>query len=183
MNPIHTYEYSHEGNARRILIVPDEDPLDPRADGSTFGTLDLAHRRYDLPAEGKPEGRYLSTIIFLPVWGYDHGSLRMKAGERTYPFDDPWDSGQLGIIWAPKGKDSLSDGEIIEILKSEVKTYDAYLNGEVYGYVIEELATFSNPVFGDREDWVAVDSCYGYYSVEEAKDAAESQKFVSSGGL
>lgn len=182
MNPLHTLEYDHEGNARRILIVQDEDPLDPRADGSNFGTLDLAHRRYSLPAEGKPEGRDLSTLIILPVWGYDHGSLRMKAGERVYPFNCPWDSGQLGIIWAPRNVLGRSDEETIEILKAEVETYDAFFNGEVCGFIIEELATFSNATFGDREEWVTLDSCYGYYSIEEALEAAKSQANISQGG-
>lgn len=182
MNPLQTHEYSHEGNARRILIVPDPDPLDPRADGSNFGTLDLAHRRYSLPAEGRPKSCSLKDVIILPVWGYDHSSLRMKAGERSYPFDCPWDSGRLGIIWAPRGKDSLSDGEIIEILKSEVKTYDAYINGAVYGFIIQELATFSNATFGDHEEWVTLDSCYGYYSIEEALEAAMSQANIPQGG-
>lgn len=178
---ITTTEYSHEGNARRIRIVLDPDPLDPRADGN-FGTLDLAHRRYRLPAEGKPEGRDPSTIIVLPVWGYDHGGLSMRAGERVWPFDDPWDSGLLGIIWAPRNVLGRTNEETIEILKSEVEVYSAYLNGAVYGYIIEELATFSNSTFGDREEWVTLDSCYGYYSTEEALESAKSQADIPQGG-
>lgn len=179
---ITTLEYSHEGNKRRIRIVPDLDPLNPRADGENFGHLCLKHRRYSLPFEGEPESRNPLTTIILPVWGYDHGGLSMRAGERVWPFDDPWDSGLLGIIWAPKGKDGLSDEEIIEILKFEVETYNAYSNGAVYGFIIEELATFTNSTFGDRDEWVTLDSCYGYYSIEEALDAAKSQANIPQGG-
>lgn len=182
MNPISTHKYSHEGNQRRILIIPDPDPLDPRADGDNFGHLCLKHRRYSLPFEDEAEGRDPSTIIVLPVWGYDHGSLSMKAGDRVWPFDDPWDSGLLGIIWAPRNVLGRTDEETIEILKSEVEVYNAFLNGAVYGFVIEELATFSNATFGDHEEWVTLDSCYGYYSIEEALDAGKSQANIPQGG-
>lgn len=172
---ITTLEYSHEGNKRRIRIVPDLDPLNPRADGENFGHLCLKHRRYSLPFEGEPESRNPLTTIILPVWGYDHGSLHMKAGERTYPFDDPWDSGLLGVIWAPRNVLGRTDAETIEILESEVEVYSAYLNGEVYGFVIEELATFANSTFGDLEEWVSLDSCYGFYDQNDALNAAKSE--------
>lgn len=166
-------EFSHDGNAHRILIEPDPDPQSPR-DWDNFGHLDLDHRRYSLPKEGTPEslGYKRENCIILPVWGYDHGGLSCKAGDRTYPYDEPWDSGQLGIIWAPRNVLGRSDAEIIEILTSEVAVFDFYLRGEVYGYVIEELATFANSIFGDRDEWIQIDSCWGLYGLEEAKRVA-----------
>jgi hypothetical protein len=41
--------------------------------------------------------------------------------------------------------------------KPEVKEFSAYLSGEVYGYVIDDDG----------------DSCWGFYSVEDAIEAAK----------
>lgn len=50
-------------------------------------------------------------------------------------------------------------------LKSEVETYDQYLTGDVYGYVIED------------KEGEELDSCWGFYGeeycLEEAKSIAD----------
>lgn len=188
---ITTTEYSHEGNKRRIRIVPDLDPLNPREDPPSTTHLCLRHKRYNLPNEKPLEGwdpmnpgqSPRADVVLLPVWGYDHSSLSMKAGDRIWPFDDPWDSGLLGYIWAFKSDfPNTPDNQIAPILEAEVNEYSSFVNGAVYGYIIEELGTFTNSTFGDRDEWVPLDSCYGYYSIEEALDAAKSQANVPQGG-
>lgn len=39
---------------------------------------------------------------WLPLWLYDHSGITMSCGARTYPYNDRWDSGQVGWIVALK---------------------------------------------------------------------------------
>lgn len=173
-NAIKTVEKTIEGEPYKLSIYYDDVNESPR-EWSNIGTMVLFHRSYTLPNEKgwTPEqaqefcdSEEAKNYIILPVWGYDHGGLAMKVGERSYPFNDRWDSGQLGIIFAPKVY-GQSDDEIIEALKSEVEVYNQYLNGEVYYYVLEKGQEWKNnadsrtKIIFEHED-----SCGGFYSFE-----------------
>lgn len=59
-------------------------------------------------------------------------------------------------------------------LEAERNEYNAWANGEVYGYVIEERVTW-HAASGDREDrqtWEPLDSCYGFIGRECAEEEA-----------
>lgn len=57
-----------------------------------------------------------------------------------------------------------------EILIGEVETYDQYLTGEVYGFIIEKCELCE--CCGNGE-WEHVDSCWGFYGTESIKDMKE----------
>ena len=111
--------------------------------------------------------------VILPLFLYDHSGITM----RTTGFNDRWDSGQVGWIYATRQalleeystkrltKNVLESAR--RVLKSEVETYAQYLEGDVYGYVIR--------CPGCEEEF---DSCWGFYGLdyceEEAKSAAKS---------
>lgn len=176
----------------RVRVVPaagDEDD-NPRLDGP-IGVMVLAHRRYRLPREGeladrieevRSDARYGATPldrfatlagwlkvehdvrVVLPVWGYDHGELHLKAGERTYPFDDRWDSGLAGIIYDnPDQADELAhldDAQIADELTHEVGQYDQWANNELFGFAIDLRVD---------DDWSEQITDSGiYYTPEEA---------------
>jgi len=68
-------------------------------------------------------------------------------------------------------RQKLAEGSLSEVM--------AWANGEVYGYELEKKAT-GWVVFADenREDeaftrWEVIDSCYGFYGYDVAKEAAE----------
>jgi len=147
----------------------DTDAESPR-DGDTFGTMVTFHRRYDFTDErsatdfedaGGLAGidKFVKDInkgggVALKIWGYDHGSMAIKAGERTYPFNDQWDSGLFGIIYAngPSLKARGVTRTAAEaILGMEVHTLDQYINGRVYGYTLSD------------GDMAVIDSCGGFY--------------------
>jgi hypothetical protein len=83
-----------------------------------------------------------NAIVILPLYLYDHSGITIK----TSPFGCRWDSGQVGFIFVPKDrilkefnakrltKSILFKAE--EILNSEIKIYDDYIHGEIYGYKI-----------------------------------------------
>lgn len=105
-----------------------------------------------------------------PLYLYDHSGIAIS----TTPFSCRWDSGQVGyIVAALKDEDAKSwDDKIVtwngrtitfgqridEILDAEVETYDAYLRGDVAGYIIERECC------DDGEEY---DSCWGYYPDEK----------------
>jgi len=106
-------------------------------------------------------------FVIMPLYLYDHSGITISCG----PFSCPWDSGQAGFAYVSmetgrKEFPSLSDEELKKQLekniRGEVKTYDMFLRGEVYGYTIED------------EEGEYVDSCWGYYGYEEAEKAAEA---------
>lgn len=107
-------------------------------------------------------------LITLPLYLYDHSGLTMN----TSGFHDPWDSGQIGFIYADPvsvrkehGWKRLSSGrrkKLREWMKGEVETYDQYLTGDVYGYVVTHPDS-------DHED-----SVWGFYGMEYCKGEAES---------
>jgi hypothetical protein len=169
----------------RVRVEPD-----PAAGGNesprefcNVGTMVLSeHRHYTFPREwltdpekGTTVGVRVATLaewliaehgatVVLPVWAYDHGSLYLKAGERTHPFDDKWDSALAGVIYdTPAGREEtgVPANKIEEALIQEVELYDKWARGEMYYYVIERR---------DADGWNEVDSCHGYFSEEEARE-------------
>jgi len=99
------------------------------------------------------------AVVVMPLWLYDHSGLSMKTCRHGQ--HSSWDCGQVGFIYATR-KDILKEygvkkitKKIIEkvenILMSEVETYSQYLNGEVYGYNIED------------KEGNFLDSCYRFF--------------------
>jgi hypothetical protein len=98
-----------------------------------------------------------SNYILLPLYLYDHSVITISTG----PFNCPWDSGQVGFIyvskenvkkefnWKKLNKNRID--KVVDILKSEVKLYDDYLTGNVYGFNVKD------PNEND------LDSCWGFY--------------------
>lgn len=91
--------------------------------------------------------------VIMPLYLYDHSGITIS----TSPFSCPWDSGQVGFIAAKLS--GMDREKIISILQSEVSTYDMYLRGEVYGFVIEELNA-------DTGYWEETGSCGGFYGCD-----------------
>lgn len=182
---------------QRMEYVEQDD--NPRLLDGNVGVMVLAHKRYILPREGDladrihevlSDSRYgdgvaervravaawlmieHGTPVVLPVWGYDHGELRLSAdAERRYPFDDRFDSGLAGIIYAdPEALaargllDSDVDG-IAALLAEEVSHYDSYATGDVHQYVVERRVGGSDE---DGWQWEEEDRLGVYFSEQEA---------------
>jgi hypothetical protein len=108
--------------------------------------------------------------IILPLYLLDHSGISMSTGS----FNDPWDSGQVGFIfvsvadakkeWGWKVLTEKRRRHIEDILRGEVETYDQYLTGDVYGYILE------------GPDGEELDSCWGFfgeeYAIEEMNNVA-----------
>lgn len=187
METVHTETFQDH----TIKIVHDPDPESPR-DYDNLGTMSCWHRRYRLGdthdhddrrdllielAEVVPDtdlsmndlfARVEKTAVILPIYLYDHSGITMN----TSGFHCPWDSGQVGYIYV-----ALADirneysvqrvsarlrEQVIKQLVQEVATYDDYITGNCYGFVVE---------MDDEE----ISSCWGFlgdydgHCLEEAK--------------
>lgn len=106
------------------------------------------------------------NYILMPLNLYDHSGITMS----TNTFSCPWDSGQVGWIYCSKKRAKEEWGnshknrhlkQARKYLESEVQTYDNYLTGNVYGFVVSK--NISEP--GTDEDeiqWEEIDSCWGF---------------------
>lgn len=164
------------------LIYPDLNPENPREFAEPFGHMVCWHRRYDLGdkhnfdspsdfivaqcekycpdmiAEDRSFTEMVDALqdvpafIILPLYLYDHSGLSIS----TRSFNDPWDSGQVGWIYATP--DDLRETFMREpteqdiwnalpTLRQEVHEYDLYLNGFAYCFELYE------------NDGVQIDAC------------------------
>lgn len=105
------------------------------------------------------------NYVMLPLYLYDHSGITMSTG----PFSCHWDSGQVGYIYISHadiikeyGK-PMAFNTIEGYLKQEIKTYDQFLTGNVYGIVKETYNV-------DKEQ-IDCDSCWMFYGFEDAKQA------------
>jgi len=109
---------------------------------------------------------------WMPLWLYDHSGITMSCGSRTYPYNDQWDSGQVGWIVAMKEtivreffqknpEDADWRKKAIELMELDVAVYDQYLTNDVYGFTLYEGST---PGEDDEDpEWTENDSCWGFF--------------------
>jgi hypothetical protein len=146
---------------RSLRIVFDEDPMNPRKEFDNFGKMVCWHGRYNLGDEQPncepSEYEIPKGALVLPLYLYDHSGITISTGK----FSCPWDSGQVGFIFATKEQIKAefkgSRKKAQACLEAEVALYDDYLTGQVYGFIFED---------GEGND----DSCFGFYG-DSAKEA------------
>lgn len=98
--------------------------------------------------------------LILPVYLLDHSMVKYS----TEDFNDSWDSGQVGVIYAPHSKireewGSIDDKSLEKAKKcmiGEVEIYSQWANGDVYGFRL-----IKEDEFGDEVE--EIDSCWGFY--------------------
>ena len=166
---------------RVLEIFQDEYAESPR-NFDNLGVMVCCHPRYDLgdvQTDASLEEHLMSEdmdigdiAVMLPLYLYDHSGISMSCGERTYPYDDPWDSSAVGVIYVTKkrareewGVQRLSRKTLRQIeatLAAEVETYDQYLQGDVYGFVLYEKSMCNH----GKEHLTETDSCCGFFYIE-----------------
>ncbi len=112
----------------------------------------------------------LPSDIILNLYLYDHGGISMSYTD----FGDKWDSGQVGFAVVPVNKivseygdDSPESREIaLRVMKAEIETYNHYLTGACYGYIITEEETCNLGHTHETE----IDSCWGFYGYDYSKN-------------
>ena len=164
-----------------IEVAIDEDPQNPREEFDNMGTIVAFHKNYILGDKHeykesdysgwdeleKAITRDHDPAVVLPIFMYDHSGITIS----TRPFSCQWDSVQVGFVFISKDKVRSEYGvkrlsnrvlELAEnVLIQEVKTYDDYLTGNVWGYAISDK-------FGNEYE-----SCWGFYGEDYCREEAE----------
>lgn len=184
-------------------IMPDDEPGESPRDCDNLGTMVCFHNRYNLGDQVQNGRRSVSgkneltfsmpeyftewlhdnkeqVAVILPLFLYDHSGISMSTG-REYPFNCPWDSGQVGYIFVTKEavrkeysckhitKKTLD--KVREVLQGEVKAYDQYLTGDVYGYKLFKVSDDFDPDNDDPDDFGGeIESCWGFYGLKNIKE-------------
>lgn len=186
--------WEKDGVAYTLCFDQDDSPLSPREEEDHMDRIFCWHRRYSLgdahtfktphdfllnlaeqfgveqdAIEKKGLLQALeSEVCILPVWMYDHSGISLYCAEKPeYPYNDPFDAGQVGYAYLTKQDAVQTLGASEEnwkqraeqYLKTSVKIYNAYITGEVYGFT---LYAGSPP----RE----IDSCLGFYGQDMEKN-------------
>jgi hypothetical protein len=184
-----------ESETLRVRVVPDMDPSEPYNDGgSPIVRLDWSFRweawtveqitaitSYELPEEildtiGKHLNENGAGVDTLTLALEPHGITTVvsyNSGIYTYvTFDPPDWREQMG----------LTDEYLAahpEVKPASLDEYRAYIEGECYGYVLEELVTWTRdsarsyaPEERTRETWEELDSCWGFYGSEYIEEEA-----------
>lgn len=161
-----TCDVTFEDVAKYVYkIKRDYNRAGPRVEYENCGVMHCAHRRYNLGDAGAltpfvnddvvariPRD---DVIFCLPVYMYDHGGITLSHSA----FGCSFDSGLLGwhyVIektareYCPTYRDAGLRKKLLKRLEAELKEYNAFLQGDVYGYVIETID-------GDTEY-----SCWGF---------------------
>lgn len=162
-------------NGRTLELYQDSTHEGPR-EWDNNGIMVCWHSRYTLGDKHDfetPEAfgawfkeNEADVIAHLPLYLYDHSGITMS----TRPFSCPWDSGPVGWIYATReslesgGHDvaSLTKEKVAEWLRGEVATYDQYLRGDVYGFMVRKAPCPHCEAEGEISDEVG-DSCWGFY--------------------
>jgi len=160
-----------------LEIVPDPEPEDPR-EWDNLGRMVCFHNRYvlgdahDLRTEDfeswddlEDHLRREGAKVILPLYLLDHSGLRIS----TEPFNDPWDSGQIGFIYATGIVEN--EQKTKEILRAEVEEYDRYLRGEAYGFTRYRI---------EGHSLIETESCFGFSTIDHALEANGDKKWVRS---
>ena len=173
-----TETFKHNG---KTINIKSDDFADSPRNWDNLGTMICFHNCYSLgdshnidsndyngwdEMEKSLEKDY--DAVILPLYLYDHSGITMN----TTGFNCGWDSGQVGFIaisketarkeFSWKNITAKRKERLAERLKEEVKTYDQYLTGDVYGFEILNSE-------GEIED-----SCYGFFGEESAIEEAKA---------
>lgn len=203
-----TYEYR-----ARLELDPYGDTDSPRDNDGNAAILVLSWSRYNLPNEDdtgrldeafergglRLAARYLAVAhdaVVVPVWGYEHGQLALSAGKRVGAFSDPWDSGLAGLAycrrsWARENLRAPSAGETLDdvieqAIRAEVTYYDAWQQGDVFGWIAERRVITAEDE-QDSDAWEQIESVWGYigddreHTLGEAVEACERQRAEDDG--
>lgn len=90
-------------------------------------------------------------VVILPISMYEHGGISLWIGSTSGHPDAQWDCSTIGFAYVEKNtaeKEGMLDpGETwnhdwktwaYDMMEAEMEIYDKYVQGEVYGYMVED---------------------------------------------
>jgi hypothetical protein len=164
----------------RIDIVNDENADNPRVAWDNASHILCYHRQYELGDDQMSHEEFMDLfnsikkrkdVVWRYLYLYDHSMISISMESfigRAHHAE--WDSGRVGFVymthedirknWNIKKVTQAYRDKAIELMGGEVKTYDDYVRGNIYGYIVTKIEKDAD---GDETDGEEIDSCYGFY--------------------
>lgn len=170
-------KYDVAENEKGILEVYYDDSSENPRNWDNLGKMVCFHDKYDLGDKCSNDYKGFSNWteveaairrdydigVIMPLYLYDHTGLAIS----TAPFHCPWDTRRIGFIFTTKEDIRKEYGckyvtkkyreRAKEVLLGELKNYEAYVNGDVFGFILK-----------DKEGEI-IDSCSGFYGLDFKK--------------
>ena len=151
-----------------------DDNTDSPRNGTNVATILTWERDYDSPDENNDtfeefaekhgvdvsKGCNLDSVMdamreegyyVVPVYALHHGVSHYSIDD----FNDQWDSGVVGVAFCKKQEGLPDNDEYLRmIIDREVKTYDAWVNGEIYGVARLDK---TEDVLDETTEWTILD--------------------------
>ncbi len=161
----------------KLEILQDEHASSPSEWGDDSLFLVANHRQFYVPVPGEKRlpqygnevaDRFAKTHHIFDLEAYIHSGVRLAlSGEGNFP-DRCWDVSQLGYVFASKSEWKTRK-EARKAALSLVETWNDYLSGDVWGYVVED------------DDGNCLDACWGFYGDDGKKEAqSEGEKALAA---
>ena len=160
-----------------VELSADTEFANPR-DSDNLSMLALYTRRHNLPNDsGLRLDQFDSFedlvaaiqasdgVSVIPVWMLEHSGATVLAGQSN-PFNDPWDSGLVGVAYTTRERIDLMgtpEDRVEQCIYDEVKEYGRWMAGDVYSYTVYDTYT--------REE---VEQIHGIIGQEWAEQEAAS---------
>jgi len=151
----------------KVLKIWVDDYSNPREFDTRY---DLGDRHnFETPEDYREQVKSMGLAVELPLYLYDHSGITISTEGWRYPYNDRWDAGQVGWIYATQEnvrkwfgikrltKEIMQQAE--DILRGEVEEYDRCLRGDVYGYTLY-----------DMDAWECLDSCGGFFGSDPSEN-------------
>ena len=166
------YETREFDNGYRAEIYWDYDAENPRDMQDCLGVfIACDHNKYRIGDKqlgyGEDVVEYLDEVIednpgtvFLPVYMYEHSGICFN----TAGYSCPWDSGQIGFVYATPDRikefmgENVTKERVEKMLEFEIEEYSQWSSGDVYGVAIFDY---------DGEMVDSLYGCYGYSRLDE----------------
>jgi len=163
----------YQGHNINVYHDTDADSPDTWSDEEVFLIYD--HRQFFVERKGFEPKEVFESIQagkklykgyhVYPVYAYIHSGVCLSLGNNTYPFTDRWDVSFSGFALV-KREGSYTLKQAYKQAEGLIETWNQYLQGEVYGYAVEDL---------NGEE---VESCWGFYGAPESSGLLDDAKSI-----
>lgn len=120
-------------------------------------------------------------VVTLPISMYEHSGISLWLGSKWVHPDAQWDCSSIGFAYVEKAtaekempQRKLTDEQrndwkkwAYAMMEGEMETYNKYVSGEVYGYMIEDEE-------GEEASNAHLCGCWGYYDKDYLLEDAKS---------
>lgn len=171
----------------RVRLVPDENARNPREDDDNLAhviTIDTHLGCYKaVDQNGGPLANAWKRVSWNRWKGVDIFTRYARIFHDAIVIESRPERGPVSL-WYLMGEDAQDLGILPEgYLDAERVEYEAWVQGEVYGWIIEEAVERqrTDDEHDIRTAWEEVDSCYGHYGYAwAAAQAREALAFYTS---